>query len=58
MSRKSDNAAERRAQAERVLKRADRLDPERRNRERRAQDDRRKSDRREASPSARGPKKK
>ena len=37
MSRKSDNADERRAQVERVLRRADRLDPERRNRERRTE---------------------
>ena len=35
MSRKSDNAEERRAQADRVLRRADRQDPDRKNRERR-----------------------
>ena len=46
MSRKSDNAEERRAQADRVLKRADRQDPERRNRERRTTELRRKQQRR------------
>ena len=48
MSRKSDNADERRAQVERVLQRADRQDPERRNRERRSADPRRKTERRAA----------
>jgi hypothetical protein len=46
MSRKSDNAEERRAQADRVLKRADRQDPDRRNRERRRPEPRRKMERR------------
>jgi len=50
MSRKSDNADERRAQVERVLQRADRQDPERRNRERRATEQRRKAERRAAAP--------
>ena len=48
MSRKSDNADERRAQVERVLQRADRQDPDRRNRERRTTDQRRKAERRGA----------
>ena len=47
MSRKSDNADERRAQVERVLRRADRQDQERRNRERRTEL-RRKAERRGA----------
>jgi hypothetical protein len=55
MSRKSDNAEERRAQADRVLKRADRQDPDRRNRERRAAEPRRKKERRGSTSS---PKKK
>jgi hypothetical protein len=55
MSRKSDNAEERRAQADRVLKRADRQDPERRNRERRTTQPRRKTQRRGSTAS---PKKK
>ena len=50
MSRKSDNADERRAQVERVLQRADRQHPERRNRERRATEQRRKAERRAAAP--------
>jgi hypothetical protein len=49
MSRKSDNADERRAQVERVLQRADRQDPERRNRERRSPKPRRKAERRVAT---------
>ena len=46
MSRRSDNAEERRAQADRVLKRADRQDPDRKNRERRTVELRRKNERR------------
>jgi hypothetical protein len=49
MSRKSDNAEERRAQADRVLTRADRQDPDRRHRDQRPAE-RRKTERRAASP--------
>ena len=51
MSRNRDNADERRAQADRVLKRADRQDPDRRNRERRNVAPRRKAERRGPSSS-------
>ena len=51
MSRNRDNADERRAQADRVLKRADRQDPDRRNRERRTVAPRRKAERRGPSSS-------
>jgi hypothetical protein len=51
MSRKSDNAEERRAQADRVLSRADRQDPYRKNRERRILGPRRTADDRAASSS-------